>query len=262
MTARNILIRGLIAGLFAGFFTFLVAHQVGEPHVNAAIAVEEGHAAHSHDAADSAEEPAGHHHDEDGTVVSRDNQSTWGLATGTITVGVALGGLVALVAAAAVGRIGRLRPTQSTALVALLGFVAVAFVPFLKYPASPPAVGNPDTIGARTVEYFVYLAISVVAAVLAVLLVRRLLSSRGVYQSVLIGVGAYLAVVVIAGQLMPTVNELGDFPADTLWYFRRASLITVATLWASIGIILTGLIGTLYDRDVLANTRRELADSL
>ena len=28
---------------------------------------------------------------------------------------------------------------------------------------------------------------------------------------------------------MPTVNEVGDFPADTLWYFRRASLFTLAT---------------------------------
>ena len=28
-----------------------------------------------------------------------------------------------------------------------MGFVSVALVPFLKYPATPPAVGNPDTIG-------------------------------------------------------------------------------------------------------------------
>src|SRR5689334_24138184 len=138
MSARTFLINGLIAGLFAGFATFLVAHTVGEPPVNAAIAVEESHVEH---------EPAtGHHHDEPGTVVSRENQSTWGLLTGTLAIGTALGGLVALASAGAVGRVGRLRPTQSTALVALIGFVAVALVPFLKYPASPPAVGNPDTI--------------------------------------------------------------------------------------------------------------------
>ena len=167
MTARNILIRGLIAGLVAGFFTFLVAHQVGEPHINAAIAVEEANSAKeaAHDHGDAAEEPAGHHHEEGGTVVSRENQSTWGLATGTLSVGAALGGIVALVSAFAVGRIGRLKPAQSTALIALIGLVSVAFVPFLKYPASPPAVGNPDTIGARTSEYFIYMAISVAAAV-------------------------------------------------------------------------------------------------
>lgn len=264
MTARNILIRGLIAGLIAGFFTFLVAHQVGEPHINKAIQIEETNSAkeepHTHD--ESAEAPTGHHHDEGGTVVSRDNQSTWGLATGTLSVGVALGGIVALVSAFAVGRIGRLRPSQSTALIALLGFVAVALVPFLKYPASPPAVGDPDTIGSRTNEFFIYLAISVIAAVVSVLLTRRLLDQLSLYRAVLAGAGTYIAIVVIAGQLMPTVNELGDFPADTLWYFRRASLITLATLWGSIGIILTGLIGKLYEKDTLLASRRELANSL
>ena len=38
MTARNFLIHGLIAGFLAGVAAFLVAHQVGEPNVNAAIA--------------------------------------------------------------------------------------------------------------------------------------------------------------------------------------------------------------------------------
>ena len=45
MTARNFLIRGLLAGVLAGFVAFLVAHQVGEPHVDRAIAIEEAGAA-------------------------------------------------------------------------------------------------------------------------------------------------------------------------------------------------------------------------
>ena len=109
---------------------------------------------------------AGHHHDEGGTVVSRHNQRTWGLLTGTLSIGLALGGIVALVAAGVVGRIGALSPGQSTALVAFLGWVAIILVPFLKYPANPPAVGNADTIGSRTTEYFLFMLISVVAAVL------------------------------------------------------------------------------------------------
>ena len=254
MSARTFLINGLIAGLFAGFATFLVAHTVGEPPVNAAIAVEESHAAH---------EPAtGHHHDEPGTVVSRENQSTWGLLTGTLAIGTALGGLVALAAAGAVGRIGRLRPTQSTALVALIGFVAVALVPFLKYPASPPAVGNPDTIGERTGLFFGFLAISLLAAIAGTVLASRLLPGLGTYRTGLAAVAAYLVVVVLAAQLMPTVNELGDFPAQTLWTFRRASLTTLATLWASIGVVLVGLVGRAQERTALEAARRELAASL
>ena len=156
MTARAFLVRGLLVGLLAGFATFAVAYTVGEPHVQTAINLEESQgAAEDHHAADEGHDHGaaadeGHHHEEDGTVVSRHDQRTWGLLTGSLSVGLALGGIVALVAAGVVGRVGRLTPRQSTAVVALVGFVAVALVPFLKYPANPPAVGDGDTIGART----------------------------------------------------------------------------------------------------------------
>jgi hypothetical protein len=254
MTPSNFLIRGLLAGFIAGLFTFGVAHTWGEPQVNAAIAVENAH---------EASEPAtSHHHDEGGTVVSRHNQSTWGLATGTIGAALAFGGIVGLVSAFAVGRIGRLRPGQSTALVALIGFVSVGVVPFLKYPATPPGVGNPDTINSRTLEFFAMQGISLLAAVGAVLLARRLLDSLSTYRTILIAAGSYLVVVLVAGLLLPTVNEIGDFPADTLWYFRRSSLMTITTMWAVIGIVLTGLVGKLYEREAKTAARKQLAASL
>ena len=267
MTARAFLVRGLLAGLIAGFAAFLVAHQVGEPQVDRAIALEEAAAADTHSHSEGSEE-AGHSHaepadgEDEGTTVSRSTQSTWGLLTGTLAVGLALGGLVGLVSASVLGRIGRLGPGQSTALVAAVGFVAVGLVPFLKYPATPPAVGNPDTIGSRTMEYFVFLLVSVAAAALAVLLGSRLSARYGGYVAVLAGAAAYLIAVSVVGLLMPTVNEVGDFPADTLWYFRRASLFTLATLWAVIGIVLTGLVGRLFHTEEAALRRRELAATL
>ena len=260
MTARNFLIRGLLAGVLAGFVAFLVAHQVGEPHVDRAIAIEEAGStteAHTH-----AEEPAAHGDEDEGTVVSRGNQSTWGLATGTIAVGTALGGLAALVAAGLMGRVGRLTPRQSTALVALVGFVAVALVPFLKYPATPPAVGNGDTIGSRTGLYFAFLLISLIGAVAGTALAQRVWQRSGAYAAVLSGAGLYLVVVIVAGLLMPTVNEVGEFPADTLWYFRFSALMTLATMWATIGVVLTGLVGRLHQQHTRAISRRELAASL
>ena len=258
MTARAFLVRGLLAGLIAGFAAFLVSHQVGEPHVERAIALEEAASAET----GAATPDHSHAEEEEGTVVTRANQRTWGLLTATLSVGVALGGLVGLVAASVLGRIGRLGPGQSTALVAVVGFVAVGLVPFLKYPATPPAVGNPDTIGNRTTEYFVFLAVSVAAAALVVALGSSLARRYGGYVAVLAGAAAYLGVVSLVGLLMPTVNEVGDFPADTLWYFRRASLFTLATLWAVIGFVLTGLVGRLFRAEEAALRRRELAATL
>lgn len=253
LSPRTFLVHGLVAGLLAGFAAFLVAHQLGEPQVDAAIAVEQSGAHH---------DMAADHHEEGGAVVSRANQSTWGLATGTFGIGTTLGGLVALVAAGAVGRIGRLRPSQSTALVVLVGFVAVGLVPFWKYPASPPSVGRADTIGDRTSEYFTFLAVSLLAAVAATVLASRLLPRLGGYRAVVACTGGYLAVVVLVGSLMPAVDETGTFPAQTLWLFRQASLATQATLWGALGVVLVGLVGRTHRRIAEESARRELVASL
>jgi hypothetical protein len=262
MTARAFLVRGLLAGLLAGFATFLVAHQLGEPHLEAALALEAAPApdddhTHTHGA-----EAEAHSHDGEAPVVSRDNQRTWGLLTGSLGIGTALGGLVALVAAGVAGRLGRLRVAQSTALVALIGFVSVGLVPFLKYPGNPPSVGDPNTIGDRTSAYFAFLVVSVLVAAAATAISARLWSRLGTYRAVLLGAGGYVVVVAAAAALMPTVNEVGDFPADTLWYFRRASLLTLAALWATIGILLTGFLGRLEQRETAILRRRALAASL
>ncbi|GAB6985581.1 CbtA family protein [Nocardioides pyridinolyticus] len=264
MSARAFLVRGLLAGLLAGLATFFVAHQVGEPHVERAIALEEAAASDGHTHAESGSESGAesHSHGDEDAAVSRSTQRTWGLWTASVAVGVALGGLVGLGAAVAAGRLGRLGVRGSTALVTLVGFVSVGLVPFLKYPATPPAVGSGDTIGERTAAYFGFLLLSVVVAVAVVVVAARLLPRLGGYVVVVGGGAAYLAVMVLAGQLFPTVNEIGDFPADTLWYFRRASLLTLATLWGVIGVVLVGLLGRLWQRESALAARRELAASL
>jgi hypothetical protein len=264
MTIRHFLVTGLLAGLAAGLLTFVVANVFGEPSIDTAIALEEAGSAEEAPVADDGHSHS-HSHGEEGaagTEVSRGTQKTWGLATAFLIVGPALGGLVGLASAIAMGRLGRLSPAQSTALVALLGFVSVALVPFAKYPATPPAVGDGETIGARTGYYFAFLLVSVLAMVGAVLLGKALLSSMRTTEAVAVAAAAYLLVVVVVGHLMPTVNEIGDFPGDTLWFFRRASLLTLATLWALLGIGITAMVARQHENATIAHARRELAASL
>jgi hypothetical protein len=265
MTPSNFLIRGLTAGLLAGLVAFAVAYVVGEPQVNASIAIEEaggpGHHDAAHDAPAAAHEQAASE-DELTTEISRQTQSTWGLLTGTLGVGLALGGITALAAAFALGRL-RMSPAQSTALVSGIGFVAISLVPFLKFPANPPAVGRADTIGQRTELYFLFLAISVVAAIAGVVLAGLLLKNgTSAFRATVSPILGFVVIVSVAAWVMPTVNEAGSFPADTLWSFRRASIVTSAALWATIATALTGLIGRLYARESAAQARRELAASL
>ncbi len=262
MNARAFLIRGLLAGLLAGFAAFAVAYVVGEPHVDSAIAIEESSAASTDHHGDAAGAVPAHSHDEDVAVVSRQDQSTWGLATGTVTIGVTIGGVLALVAAGVMARIGTLPPATTTVLMGAIGYVSVALIPFLKYPATPPAVGDGDTIGQRTILYFTFLLISVLAAAACTVLATKFLDSRGIQGAVLIGSGTYLAVVVLVGAVMPAVDEIGDFPGDVLWDFRLASLTTLTVLWATVTIALTILIRRLHTEHVKVQARRAFAASL
>ena len=144
----NLLVRGMLVGALAGLLVLLFAEIFGEPQVDLAIAFEEQSAAaeHEHAAAPSAAEPAaGHSHDAEEELVSRGVQSTVGLGTAVsclwrrhrrpVRAGLRRG----------------LRPDRHPKSAGhgrssgALGFVAVYLVPALKYPANPPAVGNPDS---------------------------------------------------------------------------------------------------------------------
>jgi len=252
---RGLLVRGLLAGLLAGGLAFTLAHAVGEPQINRAIAFENYVDATVH------HELPGH------ATVSRATQSTIGLAVGSLVTGAALGGIFALVFAVAYGRIGTRTARGTAAVIGVLGFVAVFLTPFLKYPANPPAVGDPDTIGHRTTLYLVLLAVAVVAMVGAVLWRRQLTARLGAWNATIAAGAAYIATVIVAYVVFPGVNEVPQeglpgvvravtdagvtFPPVVLSRFRMASIGVQAVLWAVIAIAF----GALAERAVDGATR-------
>jgi hypothetical protein len=263
MSARDFLIRGLLAGLLAAVAAFAVAYVVGEPPVRAAIALEDSPGGHTHGSGSEtghAEEPEAA--PGPGEVeVPRSLQSTVGLLTGLLVAGVTLGGLVGVLSAVAMGRFGRLTPRATTLSVAAIGFVTAYAVPFLSYPPNPPAVGSGDTIGLRSALYFILLAISVNAAVTAVLVGRRLMTRLGGWHAALIGIAGYLLVMGVVTALLPHYNEVPEtFPASVLYDFRRASFLTQLTLWTVLGVVLAELVGRLSRRGS-APAETELADA-
>lgn len=226
----TLLLRGMIVGVIAGLFAFGFARVFGEPQVDRAIALEEQAAAAEQAASGqtTAEEPE---------LVSRTTQAGLGLLTGVVVYGAAVGGLFSLAFAYVYGRIGGLGARATAGLLALGGFIALVAVPFLKYPATPPAVGSPETIGARTELFFVMMLVSLLAAIAAVGLAQRLWASRGGWNASIIAAGAFIIVVAIAQYALPTVNEVPEgFPADLLWHFRTASLGLHAVLWTVVGL--------------------------
>lgn len=263
MTTRTFLVHGLLAGLLAGVAAFVVAYTVGEPQVDRAIALESaGATADHHHHEDEATTSHSHGHSDDDAAISRTTQSTVGLATGTLAIGVVLGGLTGLLAAAGLGRLGSLRPAASTALVALLGAVSFSVVPFLKYPATPPAVGSGETIDSRTALWFGFVAVSVLGVIAAVTVARRAARRWSGVPGTIAGATAYVVLVTVAALAFPEVDELGGFPASILWDFRISSLLTLLAMWAVIGAALTALVDRTWRRQATVEARRAYAAAL
>jgi Probable cobalt transporter subunit (CbtA) len=221
---RPLLVRGMLVGLAAGVLAFAFAFAFGEPQIQRAIEFED-------DLARLHREPA------EAELVSRGVQRTLGLLTGTVVMGIALGGLFSLVFAWAYGRIGTMSPRLTAAVLALGAYLTVTVVPFTKYPANPPTVGNSDTIDRRTVLFLTMIAITILAAVAAARLRWELLGRLSEWNAVLLAVAGFAVVIAAAELILPAVHETPQgFPADVLYRFRLASLGIDLTLWTTIGL--------------------------
>jgi hypothetical protein len=235
-----LLLRGMLVGVFAGFLGFAFLKIVGEPAVDHAIAFEtqldEAKAQAEIKAAIAKGLPAPQQEAEP-ELVSRKVQAGIGLFTGVVMYSAAFGGLFALAFALAHGRAGDLAPRATCAVLAVLGFAAVYVVPVLKYPANPPSVGDPSTIGMRTALYFSMIALSLAGIIAAGMLRSRLAPRYGVWNAALIAGAAYLVAMLFAGLALPAVDEVpAEFPAVVLWQFRIASMGAQLILWTTLGL--------------------------
>lgn len=240
---------GLLAGAVGAVLAFVFARLCAEPVIGRAIAFEDGrtdaenaHGVHEHGA----------------ELFTRGVQAGPGLGFGVLIFGLAMGALFAVLFSVVYARTGTGQPQALSLLLAAGAFGAVYVVPFAKYPPNPPAVGQSDTIGARTGWYLVMVLASVVLAIGAVWLARRLAARFGAWNARLLAGGAYLVAVVVVAVLLPSVDETPEplrdaagtiiypgFPADVLYEFRLLSLATQLVLWAGIGLVFATISGRL-----------------
>ncbi|MEV4845956.1 CbtA family protein [Micromonospora matsumotoense] len=230
-TFATVLLRGLLAGLVAGLLAGAFGYLVGEPRIEAAIAIEEA-ATHTGPVADD------HHADE---LVGRDGQRA-GLFLATGLFGTAMGGLLATAYVLLRRRLRATDDGRSALLLAGGTLLGAVLVPFLKYPANPPAVGDPDTIDQRTVAYLALVVLGLVAVWAGTLGYRSVRADAPVWQRFGAGIGGFLLVTVVGYVVLPSFQEVpDDFPATLLWNFRLASLGTQVVLWAAIGLLFSAL---------------------
>jgi hypothetical protein len=220
--------RGLVVGVFAGLLAGLFAFVFGEPRVQDAIDIEEAASAQA-----SLSLVLAHVSD---WVVSRPEQRG-GLFLATALYGIAAGGLFAIAFAALRGRGARRTDWQLSNRLAAAIFVAIVLVPFVKYPANPPAIGDPDTIGDRTAYYVVLLAGSLLAMLAAARVAWSVREGAPPWQRPLMAGATFIAVAGGLAIALPGVQEIPpDFPAHLIWEFRLSALGTQAVLWAALGV--------------------------
>jgi len=244
---KRLIARGLLAGALAAVLAFVFARLFAEPAIGRAIAFENGRT--------EAEDATGVH-EHGAELFSRGVQSNAGLGFGVLAFGVAIGALFAVLFCVIYGRATDIAPRSLSVRLAAAAFVAVYLVPFVKYPPNPPAVGQSDTIGARTGWYLVAVLTSVVLMIAAVWLARRLAARLGPWNAGLAAATAYVVVTSVVLALLPTVDETPGplrnatgaiiypgFPADVLYQFRLVALATQLLLWVTIGVVFATLAG-------------------
>lgn len=243
--------RGLAAGLLAGLLAGLFAFFSGEPLLDRAIGLEErAQEEHAHRSGHQEDPDSTHTHGGGEVIVSRSTQKV-GLFFATGLSGSFVGGLFGLTFAYFRERLALKSDWSRSLSLAAAIFTGVTLIPFIKYPANPPTVGNPATIGERTIAYFALVALSLLA-VLAAWHVARLLRKRGAsppVRQVAVGLGFALVVGSLFAAL-PEAADPGEFPAGLLWDFRLSSLGTLLMFWAGLGV----LFGALCER----TNRKEL----
>ncbi|WP_238598677.1 CbtA family protein [Saccharothrix sp. ALI-22-I] len=222
-TYKGLLLRGVGAGAVSGLFAGLVGVLVVEAPIRAALAVE----------AARPTEAAGHEH---GELFSRGTQVVGGVLA-AVVVGIAVGALFATAYAGSRRWFTSKAPFVRAVTLSAAVFGAAALLPAVKYPANPPAVGDPDTVEYRTVLYLGLIAAGLLVAFGASYLASRLGHLSQPVRSTAVALAVVAAVVVLLVAFPATPDAVpADMPGSVLWDFRLASLAETATLWLGLGV--------------------------
>jgi predicted cobalt transporter CbtA len=213
----------LLAGAIAGTVLAIINQVLVQPFIEQAIALENERAA------------------AEGEMINPiefDNYRIWQrigqIVAGTI-LGTSIGALFGLVFAYSRNSIPASSNMKKALTVAGVMWLVLFMVPALKYPANPPAVGNPDTLYYRQSLYIAYLAITGLTALGAAFLYRKLGNKQ--VKKVLIP-AIYAGIIIAAYFIMPANPDAITAPMDLVVGFRIASGFTMSIFWLLLGVIL------------------------
>jgi predicted cobalt transporter CbtA len=220
----------LFSGAIAGAILGIINQIIVEPFIQQAIDIENQNAI----AAGELFNPSEH-------VAYRIWQRGGEIAAGTV-LGLSIGALFGIVFAYARSSLPGSNNKKKALILAGIMWFALFLVPAFKYPANPPAVGDPETIYYRQNLYLAFVAVSGFSALSLAFLYRKIGSPVQAKKAIL--PAAYVAIMAAAFVVMPANPDQISAPTDLVVNFRIASAFTMSVFWGLLGMVL----GSFWDK--------------
>jgi predicted cobalt transporter CbtA len=219
----------LLAGAIAGTILGAINQVAVEPYIDYAVELEMQNTNQSSQIINPAEFTAYRLWQRGGEMLA-----------GTI-LGLSIGSLFGIVFAFTHNSIPGSNNKKKALIVAGIMWFVLFLIPALKYPANPPAVGDPETIYYRQSLYVAFLMISGFSALGLAFLYRKM-GALNIKKSII--PMAYAAIISGAYLAMPANPDPINAPMDLVMGFRITSAITISVFWGLLGVIF----GTFWDK--------------
>ena len=215
----------LVSGAIAGTMLGLINQILIEPYIDQAIAIEVQNTVASGESVDV-----------DELVQYRLWQKGGEIVAGTI-LGTSISALFGIVYIYSRDSLPGSNNKKKGLILAGIMFFVIFLIPALKYPASPPAVGDPETIEYRESLYTTMLVISGFAALGVAILYRSLGQTRRESRKIIVPT-VYAVIIALAFVVLPANPDEITISSNLLMNFRIVSTITMGIFWGILGILL------------------------
>jgi len=228
MNSISLLAVTIFSGAIAGTILAIINLGLVEPYIDSAISLETQRKISSGENVDMAE-----------LVHYRIWQKGGAIAAGAV-YGISLGALFGIVFAYGRKALPGKNNRQKALFLAGTLWIVLYLMVAIKYPANPPAVGDPETIYYRQSLYVAYLAISGSTALALALAWNRVQLE---YKKILFPL-IYAAVMIVAYIVLPPNPDKIGISMDLIHTFRIVTALTIGIFWAILAIVF----GSLWDR--------------
>jgi len=228
MNSISLLAVTIFSGAIAGTILAIINLGLVEPYIDSAISLETQRKISSGENVDMAE-----------LVHYRIWQKGGAIAAGAV-YGISLGALFGIVFAYGRKALPGKNNRQKALFLAGILWIVLYLMVAIKYPANPPAVGDPETIYYRQSLYVAYLAISGSTALALALAWNRVQLE---YKKILFPL-IYAAVMIVAYIVLPPNPDKIGISMDLIHTFRIVTALTIGIFWGILAIVF----GSLWDR--------------